>query len=164
MTNLSKERREKRLLATNEQMMTRRQYNMTLCGTLLYGLLLNFLICTRFGDAAAYVNPLVFFLGYFICALAGCMMSAWFHNPVVSFIGYNLVVVPSGFIVSMAVQEYGGLGSEVVTQAFLITLLVTAAMTLLAVASPEFCSRIGSVLFGTLIGLLIAEVILMLMG
>ena len=155
MTNLSKERREKRLLATNEQMMTRRQYNMTLCGTLLYGLLLNFLICTRFGDAAAYVNPLVFFLGYFICALAGCMMSAWFHNP---------VVVPSGFIVSMAVQEYGGLGSEVVTQAFLITLLVTAAMTLLAVASPEFCSRIGSVLFGTLIGLLIAEVILMLMG
>ena len=164
MTNLSKERREKRFLATDGQIMSRRQYNIALCGTLLYGLLINFLICARYGDTAARVNPLVFFVGYFVCALAGCMMSAWSHNPVVSFIGYNLVVVPSGFIVSMAVQEYGGLGSEAVTQAFLITLLVTAAMTLLAVASPEFCSRIGSVLFGALIGLIIAEVILMLIG
>lgn len=164
MVNISKERREKRFLATSGAMMTRRQYNTALCGVLLYGLIANLIICAYFGDVAATVNPVVFLIGYLICALVGCAMSAFSANPFVSFVGYNLVVLPSGFVVSMAVQEYGGLGSEVVTQAFLITLCITATMTLLAIAFPEFCSKLGGVLFASLLGLIIAKLILMILG
>lgn len=164
MVNISKERREQRLLTTSGAIMTRRQYNMVLCGILLYGLVANLIICAYFGDAAMTVNPVAFLIGYLICALVGCAMSAFSANPFVSFVGYNLVVLPSGFIVSMAVQEYGGLGSEIVTQAFLITLCITATMTLLAVAFPEFCSKLGGILFASLLGLIIAELILMILG
>lgn len=164
MVNISKERREQRLLEISGVMMDRRRYNMVLCGIMLYGLIANLIICTYFGDAAATMNSLSFLIGYFICALIGCMMSAFFTNPLINFIGYNLVVLPSGFVVSMTVQEYGGLGSEVVIQAFLITLCITATMTLLAVALPEFCSKLGGILFASLLGLIIAEIILMILG
>lgn len=164
MVNISKERREQRLLTTSGAIMTRRQYNMVLCRVLLYGLVANLIICAYFGDAAVTVNPVAFLIGYLICALIGCAMSVFSANPFISFIGYNLVVLPSGFVVSMAVQEYGGLGSEVVIQAFLITLCITATMTLLAVAFPEFCSKLGGILFASLLGLLIAELILMILG
>ena len=145
-------------------MITREQYNLVLCGTLLYGLLVNVILCAVVGDVSQYINWAAFMVLYFICAIVGVLLSAKSSNPVVSFIGYNLIVVPLGLVISIAVQTYGGLGSQVVTQAFVYTIIITAVMVMLSIAFPQFFSKIGFMLFGCLIGMLIAFLIVMLLG
>ena len=164
MTNLSKERREERLRAYGGKNVSRRKYNSVLCGTLLYGIFVNVLICIYLGDFAMQIQPIPFFIAYFVCVLTGTIMSAKSANPAVSFLGYNLVVAPCGFTVSIAVQRYGGLTSETVTQAFLITLIIVAAMTLLSIIAPNFCCRLGGILFFSLIGVVLARIVMMLLG
>ena len=96
MMSLSKERKERRLQSYDGMTMARRGYNAALCGLLLYGIAANFIICKYFTDAVEALNPTAFLIGYLVCAIIGCLMSGLSHNPVISFIGYNLVVLPCG--------------------------------------------------------------------
>lgn len=164
MMSLSKERKERRLQSYDGMMMTRRGYNAALCGLLLYGIAANFIICKYFTDAVAALNPTAFLIGYLVCAIIGCLMSGLSHNPVISFIGYNLVVLPCGMSISIAVEAYGGLDSGIVVEAFMITLCITAAMTLFAIICPQFCSKLGGILFASLIGLILARLVMLIFG
>lgn len=164
MVSLSKERKAIRLQSYDGRILTAREYNAAIFGMVLYGLVVNFLICLFGGNIAATVNSITFFLAYLVCVIVGYVISAVSTNPVVGFIGYNLIVLPSGFVISVAVQEYGGLGSEVVTEAFLVAILIIATMMLFAVLNPQFCNRLGSLLFMVLMGLIAAEIILLFMG
>ena len=92
------------------------------------------------------------------------MLSAKSDNAILSFVGYNLVVVPVGLVVSISVYAYGGLGSEVVTQAFLITMLITAIMAGFSIFKPEFFDKLGGVLLACLSGLIVAELVLLFLG
>lgn len=141
-----------------------RMYNGVLCGTLLYGLVVNFILCLTVKDITQYIDPVLFILSYFVLTLIGIIISKVSDNAFVSFIGYNMVVVPVGLVVSFFVDLYGEISSDVVTDAFLITTCITAGMTILGITKPEFCSRLGRLLFVSLIGLLIAEVFLLLIG
>ena len=156
MMSLSKERKERRLQSYDGMMMTRRGYNAALCGLLLYGIAANFIICKYFTDAVEALNPTAFLIGYLVCAIIGCLMSGLSHNPVISFIGYNLVVLPCGMSISIAVEAYGGLDSGIVVEAFMITLCITAAMTLFAI--------VGGILFASLIGLILARLVMLIFG
>ena len=49
---------------------------------------------------------MVVIIGYFVSCLIGIGLSKGSDNPVVSFIGYNLVVVPVGVILSIALTGY----------------------------------------------------------
>lgn len=164
MVSLSKRRKEARLQSYDGRTLTARKYNATIFGMILYGLVANFLICLFCSNMAATVNSVAFFLAYLVCVIVGCIMSAVSTNPVAGFVGYNLIVLPSGFVISVAVQEYGGLGSEVVTEAFLAATLIIATMTFFAVLNPQFCNRLGSLLFMALMGLIAAEVMMLFMG
>ena len=104
MMSLSKERKERRLQSYDGMVMTRRGYNAALCGLLLYGIAANFIICKYFTDAVETLNPTAFLIGYLVCAIIGCLMSGLSHNPVISFIGYNLVVLPCGMSISIAIE------------------------------------------------------------
>ena len=75
-----------------------------------------------------------------------------------------MIVVPLGLVISTVVEVYGGVDSQIVTTAFLITMCVTAAMTLFAIGMPELVSTIGGVLFPCLIGLIVAEIVMLLLG
>ena len=158
--------REARLNAAYdpEALISTRAYNLILAGVVLWGLLINALLCAYVGDTFRYVNPLLFLVIYFICAFAGIRIAQKSTNPFVSFLGYNLVVIPVGLLVSVCVYQYGGIDSKLVTDAFVYTLLITAGMTAAAVAFPELFSKLGGALLGVLIGLIIAEVVLMLLG
>lgn len=164
MVSLSRRRKEARLQSYDGRILTAREYNAAIFGMILYGLVVNFLICFFCSDMAITVNSFVFFLTYLVCVIVGCVMSAVSTNPVAGFVGYNLIVLPSGFVISVAVQEYGGLGSEVVTEAFLVAALIIATMMLFAVLNPQFCNRLGSLLFMALMGLIAAGIILLFMG
>jgi len=166
MTFSSRERKEERLNRFYDPSLVveDRTYNMAMGGTVLYGLIVNAVICNVAGDIYTYVNPIVFLIGYFALCIAGMAITYGSQSPVVSFIGYNLVVLPVGLVVSSAVYYAGGLGSEVVSQAFLYTILITAVMVALSISFPNFFSKLGGVLFTALIGLLISGFIIMIVG
>ena len=110
-------------------------YNLIMGGMILYGIIINIVMCMT------------------------CTKLALSINPIVLFVGYNIIVVPMGLILSVVVQAYGGVSSAVVMQAFLYTGIITGIMILLSIAFPKFFSKIGGMLFGCLIGMIIAYII-----
>ena len=137
-----------------------RTYNIALGGTVLYGLVLNIIMCAALGNRMMRVNPLMLLIGYFVCCLAGILISSKSDNPVISFIGYNLVVVPVGLVLSITISSFVMAGAEdLVMQAIVYTAVATSVMITLSIAFPDFFSKIGSLLFGALIGLVLAEIL-----
>ena len=53
-----------------------RTYNIALGGTVLYGLVLNIIMCAALGNSMMRVNPLMLLIGYFVCCLAGILISS----------------------------------------------------------------------------------------
>ena len=166
MSSWTDERREARLnqgcFVRDE--LTERQYNLALGGVVLYGLLFNVVICQFAGDVFTWMNPIAFIIAYVICCIAGVRISSNSDNPLISFFGYNLVVVPVGLVVSSVVSGYGGVNSAVVFQAFGYTAVITLCMIGLASAVPDFFSRLGGILFAVLLGMIICEIIMLLLG
>ena len=145
-----------------EEEISARSYNASIGGVLLYGILVNIGICYAVKDALLYVNPFVVFIGYAACCLCGILISSKSKSAVVSFLGYNLVVVPLGLVISGAVYLYAQADPSIVIQAFVITLLITGFMVAFSVYKPDLFEKIGGVLLGCLGGLIIAELILLI--
>lgn len=157
MNNLSSQAREKRLntIVDSGSIISLRAYNLILTGTVLYGLVINSLLCREsiVSFVVNRINPIVFFIGYFVCVIAGVAIAHKSDNPVVSFIGYNLIVVPVGLVVAEAVVM-GGYSPSVVWHAFITTAGVTVIMTAAGLLFPQFFEKIGSILFFGLLGVL----------
>ena len=143
-----------------------RTYNMALGGSVMYGLILNIVICITLGSrltVAVYKDPLIaiyLFIGYIVCSIVGVMMSSKSKSPVISFIGYNLVAVPIGLVLSLTVNAYVASGAgDIVVQAIVYTAIISGCMIVLSIAFPNFFSGIGKLLLGCLIGLIIAGLV-----
>ena len=107
-------------------------------------------------NLAMRVGPLWLFVGYIVLALVGIMMSARSSSPVVSFIGFNLLVLPMGVMLCLLVP---GLPVAVVTKALLLTGIVTATMVLLGIVQPNLFLSMGRTLFIAFIAAFIAELV-----
>lgn len=162
----SSQAREERLNAVYDEaeIIDTRTYNMVLGGVVLEGLILNYILCLIVGNVFDYINPGIFYFGYFVLALSGIFISRKSDNPFISFIGYNLVVVPCGLVVSTTVDAFGGVDSALVTNAFLYTAIITITMIALSMAFQDFFASLGRVLLGCLMGALVAGFICMIMG
>ena len=146
-----------------------KKYNMILGGTVFYGLFLNVILCALFGDAmvewmSGFSRGSMIFVSilFLVPVVIGGIISTVSHNPVISFIGYNLVVLPLGLLVSSTVSLYlqAGMG-DAVFQAIVYTSAVTFIMIGLACAFPNFFAKLGGLLLGALIGLIVAELVAM---
>lgn len=149
---------------TDASIISDRLYNAILLGTLLWGLLVNVVLCYTVGDVYRYVSPMLFLVLYLICAFAGIMIAGKSQNPVISFLGYNLVVVPFGLVISTLVEAYGGVGSGLVADAFTYTLLISLGMMGAALAFPQLFQKLGGALLGCLVGLVLCELVLLILG
>ena len=96
--------------------------------------------------------------------IAGIVIINFAKTALGSFIGYNFIVVPFGFIISSTVGQLLETNTDVVFQAILLTTIITLCMTVLGIIRPEFFSRLGGVLFVGLISLIVAELILLILG
>lgn len=143
--------------------LSRRLYNLIMGGCLIWGFAFNFFVCAIFGDsifrfvASSAGNYIIFIIGYFVLAIAGILISVKSQKPAISFLGYNMVVLPLGAILSIALQGYS---TQIITFAFGITALVTALMICLSVAFPRFFLSIGRGLFISLLCVIIIELLL----
>ncbi len=140
-----------------------RAYNAVLIGVLVWGFLINLLLCTYVGDVYRYISPGVFVVLYLVGAFGGTMITARSSNPFISFLGYNLVVVPFGLLISTLVWEYGGLDSRIVRDAFGYTLIITLAMLGIEMMFPTFFEKLGKALLGCLLALIVCEFVLVIL-
>ncbi|MGR6500468.1 Bax inhibitor-1 family protein [Shewanella sp. Koi 1] len=142
---------------TNDTLIGAGLYNLVIGLTLLWGFAVNYIMVSHIDpQAIASVNPWIFFIGYFASCFFGIYLFQSSSNPLVSFIGYNFVVVPFGLIINMVVSQYD---PELVTEAIRITGLVTIAMMCLGTMFPAFFQKIVGVLTIALLLVIVVELI-----
>lgn len=163
--SFSFDKRTERLRGAEYDLVSPRTFNLVMILTILYGLVLNVAI-VHFGAApllqylSAAPNPklamIVLFVGYFVCSIAGVLISAKSAKPMVSFIGFNLVAIPFGVLLCLIIPFFDG---QIVLRAIGLTACVTAIIAALALTNPNLFLKLGWALFITLLVGLIAEVI-----
>lgn len=85
-----------------------------------------------------HINMWVFLIGYFASCFFGIFLFQKSDNPIISFIGYNFVVVPFGLIVNLAVSRYS---PTIASDAIAITGMVTLIMMILGTLFPAFFKK-----------------------
>lgn len=138
-----------------------RAYNLTIGLVLLWGFVVNVLMCKFCTQTFMSWNFTAVVIGYFIVAIAGMLISQFSDNPFISFIGYNMVVLPVGVVLSIALAEYNKVS---IINALLTTTFVTLIMIIIATIIPNIFLSMGKVLFVCLIGVVVCELIFMLIG
>jgi FtsH-binding integral membrane protein len=102
------------------------------------------------------VNPFLFFGFYFISTFGGIFLFTTSSSPLLSFIGYNLVVVPFGMVINLIVSQYS---PTLVMDAIEVTGMVTLMMMAAGTFFPGFFRQIYGALGIALISVIIVEVI-----
>ncbi len=153
-------RKEERLNSGVGDQISVRRYNAVMLLTLLWGFLVNTVMVYYFAipimRLLSGVGRLWIFIGYFVLAIAGIAISARSTNPWISFLGYNLLVLPIGVLLCLILP---GIPVAIVTKALLLTGIVTATMTLLGLVAPNVFLGMGRTLFIALIVGILAELV-----
>ena len=132
-------------------------YNLAMGLTLCWGFAVNWLMVTNIApESIASVNPWIFFIGYFASYFLGMYLFNSSSNPSVSFLGYNLVVVPFGLIINLVVSRYD---AALVSDAIRLTGLVTLGMMCLGSLFPAFFQRIIGALSIALLLVIVVELV-----
>lgn len=160
--NSAKIYEERKYLRSGEVEISERSFNLIIGAVLLWGFLLNYLMVALFGAqitrTVAGTNPFVFLIGYFVLVLIGSALLSK-ENPVMSFLGYNLIALPIGVVVCACVT---GVPVGIVKSAVLVTAIVTLSFMILATVFPGFFLSMGRALGISLLVALAAEVLTML--
>ena len=146
---------ERRVLREGDVELSERAFNGVIGGMLLWGFLLNFLTVTFWGDAIVRSigrgkAAIPFFIAYVVLAILGGVLIAR-PSPALSFVGYNLIAVPVGIVLCLALE---GVPTDLVKTAVLMTAIVTLVFMIAATVFPDFFLRMGRVLIFAL-GILI---------
>lgn len=132
-------------------------YNLIIGLVLCWGFFVNWLIVTNIPiETVSKISPLLFILGYFASAFFGIFLFNKSDNPLISFIGYNFVVVPFGFVIHIIVAQFD---PNLVINAMAVTGIVTAIMMILGTVYPAFFEKLAPALFIALIAVIIVEVL-----
>ena len=137
------------------------KYNLILGAVLFWGFFVNAIICLFFADAVLALPPQILLAGYVVLAIIGVLMSVFSANPIVSFIGYNLVVLPLGAVLTVLVTSFD---PDIVLLTMLVTSIVVLGLTILSALFPRLFLSLGPVLGITLFLTLIANLICALFG
>lgn len=87
--------------------------------------------------------------------LLGIFIAVQSSNPIISFFGYNLVIIPFGILLGPILNQYT---TDSVMNAFGLTAGVALFMGLLGSIFPQFFSKLGPALFLSLAALLLVSI------
>ena len=139
-----------------------RAYNAVIGAVLLWGFAVNWVTVQLVSPAIfTVIPPLAFLIAYFVCTFAGIYTFQKSSNPLVSFLGYNLVVGPIGLLLVIALAS---VPAVIVYRALIATAGVTGTMMMLGTLFPAFFLGLGRTLFIALVIGLLAQLGLMLFG
>lgn len=143
--------------STTDPIISATAYNFVIGLTLCWGFVINWLMVTNIDpQSIASINPWIFFIGYFASCFFGIYLFKGSSNPLVSFIGYNFVVVPFGLIINLVISGYD---AALVSEAIRITGLVTIGMMCLGSMYPAFFKKISGALTIALILVIVVELV-----
>lgn len=141
---------------TKDAIISDQLYNAAIGAVLMWGFALNYVMVTSIPVEAVLAIPgWLFLVGYFACAITGTIIFTRSDNPVVSFLGYNLVVLPIGIVLVPFVNSFD---PNIISEAVMITGLVTAMMMVSSMLFPKLFLSIGNALFLSLLFMIIAEI------
>lgn len=123
-------------------------YNFIIGAVLMWGFALTAIVQSHFHDLN-FGWPLM--IGYLACSFAGVMLSRS-KSPLLSLLGYHLVVVPTGVFLGPFVNA---LSPSVLQNALFLTGGVTFGMMAAGTFFPRFFAGLGRILFVSLICLLV---------
>ncbi len=137
-------------------------YNFTMGLVLFWGFLVNWLMVKYIPTSQVErIDFLVFVFGYFGSCFLGVFIFNKSKNPFISFIGYNFVCVPFGFVINLVVSRYN---PELVLEAVRITGIVTLIMMIWGSLYPDFFRKISDALtisLGVVIAVELFEIFVM---
>ncbi len=140
---------------TTDEIISDARYNLTIGAVLLWGFLINWILVESVDTQSLMsMNMWLFFGLYIASCYIGIRLFTKSDDPVMSFIGYNFVVVPFGLVINLVVSQYS---TEIVLEAIQITGGVTIIMMILGAAYPAFFQRISGALTGALLAVIIVE-------
>lgn len=140
-----------------DEQMTDAGFNALMGCTILWGLICNFFICMfmevqvfNFVDA----HPVLFIVGYFVLAFLGSIIISGTDNALIAFLGFNLICLPVGALLSVYVSQYTSLSISYVC---LLTGIIVVIMTTISTVFPEYFCSLGHILLVTLISIIFIE-------
>jgi len=134
--------------------MSERVFFALIGGILLYGLGLTSYLARWAVENGIYLTGFSFFLVGLGIPFLGIMIGIKSDNPLISFIGYNLVVIPFGIVLGPVLSVYS---PNVINKALLGTFSATAFMSILAFVHPGIFKNLGRALFFSLMGLVVVR-------
>lgn len=160
MFNSSKNKKM-RMYSDVAETLTTSTYNLILGMTILYGFVINAILVAVAGDFFMAMNPILFLIIYFVSGIGGSVITNNSNNPAVSFLGYNMLVVPMGGLLSICLPYYQGAD---ILSALVVTGIAVGLMIIVSTIFPDFFRGLGRTLFFSLLIGLIGEIIAMLLG
>ena len=156
-----KEERMHQQLADDSKIISAPIYNFVIGMMLLYGFVMNAVLTASAGNIVASINPIVFIIIYFVCGIIGSIIVKASHKPIFSFLGYNLIAVPIGAVLTLIIPEYP---VQQIISAIVIVACVSAGMMVASMIFPHVFSKMGPALFFSLLFAILAEIIASLLG
>lgn len=142
---------------TSDKLISASLYNVIIGLTLLWGFAVNgWMVANISIESIRHIDPIIFYIGYFASCFFGVFLFSKSNSPIVSFVGYNFVVVPFGLIINIVVSQYN---PDIVYEAIRVTGLVTFVMMLLGTMYPAFFNKIIGGLTIALLGVIVVELI-----
>jgi FtsH-binding integral membrane protein len=132
-------------------------YNFIIGLTLLWGFAVNYYMVNNVPiQWILSIGYWPLLIGYMVSVFIGVMLYSGSSNPVVSFIGYNFIVVPMGLVITPFIYQFEG---ALIQEAIMMTGGITGSMMILATLYPNFFISIGRTLFLVLLLTEISELV-----
>ena len=137
---------------TGSDTMTRNTFYLVIGCILTWGFAATHIISKMTADwRPGIIQLLIVGLGL---PLLGIFMSGVSKSALISFVGFNFVVIPFGAILGPTLSQYALAQPGIVSEAAMLTGIVTGVMALSGLVLPNFYRSIGGALFGALLSLL----------
>lgn len=132
-------------------------YNLNIGLILCWGFFINWYIVTLIPiESLQQFTSGVLYLGYFGCCLIGLFLFKHSDNPIISFISYNVVVLPLGLTINLIVSDHST--SHLVTDTITSVGIVTFSMMCLSTVFPRVFAFKFLTLFIAIVLLLLVTV------
>lgn len=144
--------------------MTARAYNLSIGFILLWGFIINALMCaftSEFFTNLYESSPVLFIIAYFVVAILGIFICHMKNGIGLTFFGYHLIVFAVGTLLAISVPQFSNVS---IINACIITVIVTLVMIGFSTVKPDVFLSMGKTLFICLVSAIIIECIMLLIG
>ena len=131
-------------------------YNSIICGLVMTGFIINWLVVDSFGLKIARNYGLGASIVTFLICLGMTILIHSSKSWKISLVGYLILSVMFSFSLSIILVHYTG---YLIAKAFVVTAGIIALNTIIAMFLPNTVKSLGKFLFISLIGLLVVELI-----